>query len=148
MGETKRSSKRNIAVIIQDQQESARPGLGWKRMSIQWGRVLLIAFLMELVLLAIAIPLNLSGKSRVALYVVPPMALIATFAFTMWLGRGIASKLVLHGVLVGIAGTLMYVGLTRGRPEPWQYVLANVLKVVGGAAGGIVLARLRQAATN
>lgn len=117
-------------------------------MSIQWGRVLLIAFLMELVLLAIAIPLNLSGKSGVALYVVPPMALIATFGFTMWLGRGIGSKLVLHGVLAGIAGTLMYVGLTRGRPEPWQYVLANALKVLGGAAGGIVLARRRRAAAN
>jgi hypothetical protein len=36
-------------------------------MSIQWGRALLAAFLMELVLLAIAVPLNLSGKGRVAL---------------------------------------------------------------------------------
>jgi hypothetical protein len=66
----------------------------------------------------------------------------------MWLGRGIASKLVLHGVLVGITGTLMYVGLTRERPGPWQYVLANGLKVVGGAAGGMVLARRRQATTS
>jgi hypothetical protein len=117
-------------------------------MSIQWGRVLLAAFLMELVLLAIAIPLNLSGKGRVALYVVPPMALIATFAFTMWIGRGIASKLVLHGVLIGIVGTLMYVCLTRARPEPWQYIVANALKVVGGAAGGVVLARRRLVTAN
>jgi hypothetical protein len=102
---------------------------------------------MELVLLAIAIPLNLSDKGRVALYVVPPMALIATFAFTMWLGRGIASKLVLHGVLIGIAGTLMYVGLTRARPEPWQCIAANALKVVG-AAGGMVLARRRLVTAN
>jgi hypothetical protein len=117
-------------------------------MSIQWGRVLLAAFLMELVLFAIAIPLNLSGARRVALYGVPPAALIATFAITMWLGRGIASKFVLHGVLIGVAGTLMYVGLTRGRPEPWQYLVANALKIVGGAAGGVVLARRRPAATN
>lgn len=93
-------------------------------------------------------PAKPERKSRVALYVVPPVALLATCAFTMWLGRGIASKLVLHGVLVGIAGTLMNVGLTRGRPEPWQYVLANGLKVVGGAAGGMVLARRRQATTS
>jgi len=117
-------------------------------MSIQWGRVLLAAFLMELVLFAIAVPLNLTGAREVALYVVPPAALIATFAFTMWLGRGIVSKFVLHGVLIGIAGTLMYVALTRGRPEPWQYLVANALKVVGGAAGGMVLTRRRQAATN
>jgi hypothetical protein len=66
----------------------------------------------------------------------------------VWLGRGIASKLVLHGVLIGVAGTLMYVGLTRGKPEPWQYLVANALKVVGGAAGGMVLARRRQAANS
>lgn len=117
-------------------------------MSIKWGRIVLIAFLMELVLFAIAVPLNLSGARRVALYVVPPAALVATYAFTIWLGRGIPSKFILHGVLIGIVGTLMYVGLTRARPEPWQYVVANALKVVGGAAGGMVLARRRQAATN
>jgi hypothetical protein len=117
-------------------------------MSIKWGRIVLIAFLMELVLFAIAVPLNLSGARRVALYVVPPAALVATYAFTIWLGRGIASKFVLHGVLIGIVGTLMYVGLTRARPEPWQYVVANALKVVGGAAGGVVLARRRADATN
>jgi hypothetical protein len=117
-------------------------------MSIQWGRVLLAAFLMELVLFALAVPLNMSGARRVALYVVPPVALVATFVFTMWVGRGMVSKFVLHGVLIGIAGTLMYVALTRGRPEPWQYIFANALKVVGGAAGGMILARRRRAATN
>jgi hypothetical protein len=116
-------------------------------MSIQWGRVLLIAFVMELALFAIVIPLRLSGAGRVVLYVVPPAALIATFAITVWLGRGIKSKFVLHGVLIGIVGTLIYVALTRSKPEPWQYVVANALKVVGGAAGGVVLAR-RPAATN
>ena len=116
-------------------------------MSIQWGRVLLAAFLMELVLFAIAVPLTLGGAGRVPLYVVPPAALIATFAITVWLGRRIASRLVLHGVLIGVAGTLMYVAITRGGPEPWQYLVAHALKVVGGAAGGLVLAR-RQTATN
>lgn len=116
-------------------------------MSIQWGRVLLAAFLMELVLFAIAIPLFLSGAGRVLVYVVPPAALIATFAVTVWLGRRITSKFVLHGVLIGVVGTLMYVGLTRAQPEPWQYLVAHALKVVGGAAGGMVLAR-RRTATN
>ena len=110
-------------------------------MSIQWGRVLLAAFLMELVLFAIAVPLFLSGAGRVLVYVVPPAALIATFAITVWLGGKIASRLVLHGVLIGVVGTLMYVGLTRAQPEPWPYWVAHALKVVGGAAGGMVLAR-------
>jgi hypothetical protein len=114
-------------------------------MSIQWGRVLLAAFLMELVLFAIAIPLFLSGAGRVLVYVVPPAALIATFAVTVWLGRRITSKFVLHGVLIGVVGTLMYVALTRAQPEPWQYLVAHALKVVGGAAGGMVLAQGRTA---
>jgi hypothetical protein len=117
-------------------------------MSIQWGRVLLAAFLMELILFAIAVPLDLRGEHQVALYVVPPVALIATFAVTVWLGRGIASKLVLHGALIGFVGTLMYVGLTHGRPEPWQYVVANALKIVGSIAGGMVLAQRRQVTTS
>lgn len=116
-------------------------------MSIRWGLVLLAAFLMELVLFAIAVPLYLSGAGRVNFYVVPPVALVATFAVTVWLGRRMKSSFVLHGVLIGVVGTLMYVGLTRAQPEPWQYWVAHALKVVGGAAGGMVLAR-RQTAGN
>jgi hypothetical protein len=73
-------------------------------MSIQWGRVLLAAFLMELILFAIAIPLNVIGATRAELYSLPPAAFIATFAVTMWLGRRIKSRPVLHGVLIGLAG--------------------------------------------
>lgn len=116
-------------------------------MSIQWGRVLLAAFLMEVVLFAIAIPLFLAGLGGTLIYVVPPAALIATFVITVWLGQKIKSNFVLHGVLIGIVGTLMYVALTRALPEPWQYWLAHALKVVGGSAAGMVLAR-RQPATN
>ena len=76
-------------------------------MSIQWGRILLAAFLMELILFAIATPLYLSGAGGVLVYVVPPAALIATFAVTVWLGRRIKSNFVLHGVLIGVVGTLM-----------------------------------------
>ena len=115
-------------------------------MSIQWGRVLLAAFLMELVLFAIAVPLFLSGAGQVNFYVVPPVALVSTFAVTLWLGRGIRTNFVLHGVLIGVVGTLMYIALTRAQPEPWQYWLAHALKVAGGAAAGMVLAR-RQTAT-
>jgi hypothetical protein len=110
-------------------------------MSIQWGRVVLAAFLMEVVLIAIAVPLFRSGAGGVLVYVIPPAALIATFIITVWIGRGIHSKFVLHGVLIGIVGTLMYVALTRAKPEPWQYWAAHALKIIGGAAGGVVLER-------
>jgi hypothetical protein len=110
-------------------------------MSIQWGRVLLAAFLMEVILFAIAIPLSLGGAGRLLVYVVPPVALVATFAVTVWLGRTIKTKFVLHGVLIGIVGTLIYIAITRAQPEPWQYWVAHALKVVGGAAAGMVLAQ-------
>lgn len=110
-------------------------------MSIQWGRVVLAAFLMEVVLFAIAIPLFLSGLGRTLVYVVPPAALIATFAVTVWLGSRIKANFVLHGVLIGLVGTLMYIALTRAQPEPWQYWVAHALKVIGGAAAGMILAR-------
>jgi hypothetical protein len=109
-------------------------------MSIQWGRILLAAFLMELVLVAIAIPLTVSGAGAALNYVIPPASFIATFAITVWLGRRFTSRPVLHGVLIGIAGSLMYVALTRATPEPWPYLLAHLLKIAGGAAGGLVLA--------
>ena len=114
-------------------------------MSIQWGRVVLAAFVMELVLFAIAIPLFLSGAELALVWVVPPAALIATFAATVWVGRGITSRFVPHGVLIGVAGTVMYVALTLGGSEPWQYMVAHAMKVVGGAAGGMVLARRQTA---
>src|SRR5260370_34996319 len=117
-------------------------------MSIQWGRVLLAAFLMELVLFAIAVPLFLSGAGRVLIYVVPPAALIATFAVTVWLGRRITSKFVLHGVLIGVVGTLIYVGLTPAQPEPCQNWLPHASRVAGGAAGGWALPRGRAASGN
>jgi hypothetical protein len=110
-------------------------------MAIQWGRVLFAAFLMEVILIGIAVPLFMSGAGRVLVYVIPPAAFFATFFVTVWLGRKIKSQFVLHGILIGVVGTLMYIALTRAQPEPWQYWLAHALKIAGGAAGGMVLAR-------
>jgi hypothetical protein len=54
---------------------------------------------------------------------------------------------VLHGTLVGVVATLLYVGLTRGQPERPAYVVAHVLKILGAAAGGFVAERRRKAMT-
>jgi len=47
------------------------------------------------------------------------------------------------GGLTDVA-TLLYVGLTRGRPEPSVYLVAHVLKILGGA-GGFFAERRRKA---
>lgn len=116
-------------------------------MSIQWGRVVLGAFVMELALIGIAVPLFALGYGQTLVYVIPPASFVATFMIAVWLGRAIESRFVLHGALIGVVGTVMYVALTRGQPEPWQYLAAHVLKVVGGAAGGLVLAQRRGTAS-
>jgi hypothetical protein len=102
---------------------------------------------MEVILIGIAVPLSMWGYGQMLVYVIPPASFLATFVITVWLGRAIASRFVLHGALIGVVGTVMYVALTRGQPEPWQYLAAHVLKVVGGAAGGLVLAQRRGTAS-
>jgi hypothetical protein len=48
-------------------------------MSIQWGRVVLAAFVMELVLIGIAVPLFTQGYGQLLVYIIPPASLVATF---------------------------------------------------------------------
>ena len=112
-------------------------------MAIQWGRVVLAAFLMEAALVGIAVPLSVSGQGDLNFYVIPPASLVLTYVVTVLLGRRFSANFVLQGVLVGVIGTLMYIALTRGQPEPWQYLLAHAFKVIGGAAGGWTVARRR-----
>ena len=112
-------------------------------MTIQWGRIILAAFIMEVALFAIAVPLFMSGHGAVNFYVIPPASLVLTYVVTVWIGRGFKSRFSLQGALVGVVGTLMYVALTRGQPEAWQYLLAHALKVVGGVSAGWALERRR-----
>jgi hypothetical protein len=112
-------------------------------MGIQWGRVVLAAFLMEVALVGIAVPLAVSGHGGLLFYAIPPASLVLTYLVTVWLGRRFTANFVFQGALIGVIGTLMYVALTRGQPEPWPYLLAHALKVIGGAAGGWTVARSR-----
>ena len=102
---------------------------------IRWGRILLAAFFAELGIFALFIPVLVKYGEVPAQYIVPPLALLMTFLFSWWAGRRIESRFVLHGILIGIAATLMYVALTMAHPEPFIYYLAHALKIVGGAAG-------------
>jgi uncharacterized membrane protein YdcZ (DUF606 family) len=60
-------------------------------------------------------------------------------------GRRIESRFILHGTLVGVVAALIYVALTRAQPEPFAYIVAHALKLVGGACGGFVAQRRRSA---
>ena len=108
---------------------------------INWLRILLAGFLVEVSVIAIVLPIAfLFGKNTLP-YSAPAASLLACFVFAAWVGRRLTSRFVLHGILVGLVATLIYVALTRGAPEPPAYLFAHALKLLGGAAGGLVAAR-------
>jgi hypothetical protein len=113
---------------------------------IHWGRVLLGGFLAELMVFAIVFPTrHLFGQQAFLVSILIASALMP-FLFAVWVGRRIDSRFVLHGVLVGLVAALIYMGLAWGQPQPLLYKIAHGLKLVGGAAGGIVASRRRPAA--
>jgi len=113
---------------------------------IHWLRVLLGGFLAEVSVIALVIPIALLAGKNTLTYSAPAASLLACFVFALWVGRRLTSHFVLHGMLVGVVATLIYVALTRGGPEPPAYLIAHALKLLGGAAGGLLAAR-RQKST-
>jgi putative membrane protein (TIGR04086 family) len=114
---------------------------------IHWVRALIGGFLAEAAVFVVVIPVLLTVGQRPLLYVAPVASLVMCFLFAIWVGRRLESRFVLHGILVGIVATLIYVVLTRAKPEPPAYLLAHALKILGGAAGGLVASRQRSLAT-
>ncbi len=110
---------------------------------IHWVRALIGGLLAEVAVIAVVVPLSLALGQNSMLYTAPVASLVACFLLALWVGRGLDSGFVLHGVLVGVVAVLIYLALTRARPEPFAYVVAHVLKILGGAAGGFVAGRLR-----
>lgn len=106
------------------------------RSKFHWVRVLVGGFLAEALLILIVIPINLKFGVRPLLYIAPAGSLMTCFLFAWWVGRGVESRFVLHGITVGVVAMLIYIALTRAQPEPMAYVLAHGLKLVGGAGGG------------
>jgi len=105
---------------------------------IRWGWILLGGFFAELAVFVIVIPLSLLAGQQSLLYSAPPASFAATFVFGILIGRKVSQRHVLHGTLVGVIAMMIYLGMSLGRPEPLAYLVAHVLKVLGGAAGGFV----------
>jgi hypothetical protein len=108
---------------------------------IHWVRILIGGFLAEALLILIVIPINMKFGQTPVLYLAPVGSLVTCFLFAWWVGRGISSRYVLHGLLVGVVAMLIYLALTRLQPEPFAYVIAHALKLLGGAGGGWMAGR-------
>ena len=86
---------------------------------IQWIRVLIGGFLAEASVFAIVIPIFMISGQHALVYAAPLASLVMCFLFALWVGRRLESGFILHGMLVGVVATLLYVGLTLARPEPF-----------------------------
>jgi hypothetical protein len=111
---------------------------------IHWVRALIGGFLAEAALFVVVLPVYKGVGQHPLLYVAPAGSLVMCFLFATWVGRRLEGRFVLHGILVGVVATLIYVALTRAQPEPTAYIVAHGLKILGGAAGGCLVARRRR----
>ncbi len=126
---------------------------------IRWKWVLAAGLLSEVVVLAIFFLLLFAFTIAGVPGIARPMgtldnvdALVSSFAmvflFTLWVGKRIEGDFVLHGALIGVVGALLFTGLwiatTPVLAQPPLYVLAHVLKVLGGICGGLLAKRRRQ----
>jgi hypothetical protein len=122
---------------------------------IRWGRGLIAAVVVEIVLIIVTIALfatlGETGAKPVLDMVIPPAALILFIPAGQWVARG-SSAPILNGFVAGLWGIALYVALTlimRGAVADFDfessvrpaYLLAHGLKVVGGVIGGWLVAR-------
>jgi putative membrane protein (TIGR04086 family) len=110
---------------------------------IHWIRILLGGFLAEVCVFLVVIPAYKIFGPRGLTWSALLGSLVMCFLFALWVGRSVESRFVLHGALVGVVATLLYVALSLGKPEPFAYLVAHVLKILGGAAGGAIAGRQR-----
>ena len=114
-----------------------------KSAQIHWGRIFVGGFLAELCVFAIVFPVrHFFGQSAFLASILIASAALP-FIFAIWVGRRVDSHFVLHGALVGLVAFLLYMGLAWRQPQPLLYKIAHVLKIVGGASGGLVASRRR-----
>lgn len=98
-------------------------------------------FLAELTVFTIVFPARSLFGQRAFLGSILVASAVMPFVFAVWVCRRVESRFVLHGALVGIVAALFYLGLAWGQPQPLLYRIAHGLKVLGGAAGGVVASR-------
>ena len=118
-------------------------------MTIYWGRVIGGAFLLELVLFAVLIPIG-SINQTLFLVAVPIGTLVFGYLVTFGVLRNARSDVWLNGALLGFFATALYFGIvivlagigaaiaTYGLP---LFVFANAMRVVGCLMAALHLSR-------
>jgi hypothetical protein len=114
---------------------------------VRWGRIVAGAVLLELALIIVFVPLiSVVGLDRLIPFVVAG-CFVFGFACGWWVARKLRGRQVFHATAAGILATALYLGLGVFNPEgglravvdgygPVTFVLANLLRILGCAAGG------------
>jgi hypothetical protein len=113
-------------------------------MSIRWTRVILGALLLEVVLLVTLVPLSFLNMT-LFLTAVPIGVFVFGYLVSWWILRKVPSALMLHGALIGIAATAMYLGLVFAQPGGFAaaigtygvplFWLSQAMRIAGCVAG-------------
>ena len=85
---------------------------------MHWVRILIGGFLAEAGLILLVIPVAIKWGQHPLLYLAPAGSLVLCFLFGFWVGRGLKSRFVVHGLLVGAVAMAIYLALTQLEPEP------------------------------
>jgi len=107
--------------------------------------VMTIFFLLLLAAMAARVPEIAQPMTTLDYIDAMVMSFVSMLVFTIWVGKRIDSAFVLHGVLIGTFGillfTVMWIGTTGSLAQPALYVVAHGLKIAGGIAGGLIAER-------
>jgi hypothetical protein len=130
---------------------------------IHWGRIVVAAFLAEASVMAGFFLLLFIATQAGVPEIARPMSpldyvdaivssFVMVFLFTLWVGKGIESRFVLHGALVGGVAVLLFVTLifaiNKTFAEPPLYIVAHTMKILGGITGGLVADTRRRRVAN
>lgn len=121
---------------------------------LRWLRAFVAGFLAELVLLVISAGVYMTTPDPLSILtlIIPPVTLPAFIAAGYWSAKPVPSAAVLQGALAGLIAVGIYAVLLIvewlfvpnsdfSASLSTSYLIAHVLKIVGGAIGGWLLSR-------
>jgi hypothetical protein len=124
-----------------------RPSAAALESGVRWGRVVGIAVALEAELFAVLVPIQQLLGLNLWIAAVAIGCLVFGYAAGRWLARGVTSRLVLHGFLVGAVATLIYLALCALAPGGIPaaaavygtplFVLNNALRIAGCVLGAV-----------
>ena len=113
---------------------------------MSWGRILVGGLLVEVALILVFIPLLAVADISTLMPFIMVGVFVLGFVISWWMVKRVKSRQVLHGTLIGIFATLLYILLCLVQPDgissviamygPTLFVLGQLLRIVGCAAGG------------